>query len=510
MSLSALGLLVVAVAALAWALVLRRRARDAHRALEAGPPSSSTGGGRGLRASERRYRQLVESADDLIYRTDAEGRFNYVNPAVVDALGFPAEELLERNFREWVRPDYQEQARRFYEDQRRQGIPNTYCEFPMLSRTGQEVWLGQRIQLGFEGERFTGFLAVARDITDRRLLEQALEREREQLRQIVTHAPVAMAMLDREGRHLAHSGRWLRYVGALELPSVVGPQAARALARHAREVRRGLRARPRGRGGLRARGRRRASGRLAGLDAVVGAPVARLPRRGPGGRARGAEHRPPGPGSTVGPRGLPTEVGVRGQHEPRDPHSDERGHRDDPPAPRHRPERRAARVRGPHRQLGARPPGDHQRHPRLLEDRGRPHRPGDRRLRPAASGPRGPRLLRGGRPGEGAGAAVPHPARRPHRSAGRSRSPAPGADQPRRQRGEVHREGRGGPAGDDRGCRRGHRERALRGPGHRHRHRPRAAAAAVRVLRPGRRLDHPPLRRHRARAGHLAAASWSS
>ena len=52
-------------------------------------------------------------------------------------------------------------------------------------------------------------------------MQQAIEREREQLRQIVTHAPVAMAMLDREGRHLAHSTRWLRYLRTAD-PSVVG------------------------------------------------------------------------------------------------------------------------------------------------------------------------------------------------------------------------------------------------------------------------------------------------
>jgi two-component system sensor histidine kinase/response regulator len=216
-------LLVFAAAAAVGALVLRRRAAGARRALLDREAELATERelAASLRTSEGRYRQLVESADDLIFRTDTEGRFTYVNPAVTEALGFPAAELLGRHFRERVRPDYQEQARQFYEDQRRQGIPNSYCEFPMVSRSGQDVWLGQRVQLAQEEGRFTGFLALARDITDRKLLEQALEREREQLRQIVTHAPVAMAVLDREGRHVAHSARWLRYVGVDE-PSVVG------------------------------------------------------------------------------------------------------------------------------------------------------------------------------------------------------------------------------------------------------------------------------------------------
>ncbi len=91
------------------------------------------------------------------------------------------------------------------------------------------------------------------------------------------------------------------------------------------------------------------------------------------------------------------------------------------------------------------------------------------------------------------------------RGRGRRRADPPGAHQPRRQRAQVHPEGAG------------HRARragaAGRGPGadrvlgHRHRHRHSAgeARAGLREVHPGRRLDDPPLRRHRPRAGDLAA-----
>jgi PAS domain S-box-containing protein len=178
-------------------------------------------------SSEARFRELVEAAADVIFCTDTEGRFTYANPAAEEALGLAEEELLGRPFLDVVRPDYRDEARRFYADQRAQGIPNTYCEFPMVTRAGEELWVGQRVQLLTEGGRFAGLQAVARNITERKLLHEAIEREREQLRRIVTHAPVAMAMLDREGRHLAHSTRWLRYLGT-EDPSVVGRTLAEA------------------------------------------------------------------------------------------------------------------------------------------------------------------------------------------------------------------------------------------------------------------------------------------
>ena len=44
-----------------------------------------------------------------------------------------------------------------------------------------------------------------------RIAHMALESEREQLRSIVSHAPVAMAILDHDLRYVAHSHRWLKY-----------------------------------------------------------------------------------------------------------------------------------------------------------------------------------------------------------------------------------------------------------------------------------------------------------
>ncbi|HEX9203580.1 MAG TPA: PAS domain S-box protein, partial [Vicinamibacteria bacterium] len=175
-----------------------------------------------LRDSEARYRQLVESADDIIYKLDVEGRFSYANPAALAAFGFTEAELMGRHYAETVREDYREEAEHFYRDQVRQLIPNTYCEFPAVSRQGEDVWFGQFVQLVYEGDRMAGFQAMARDITERKRAEQAVQREREQFRQIIHHAPVAMALLDRDLRYLAHSARWLRYLGLDPGVSIIG------------------------------------------------------------------------------------------------------------------------------------------------------------------------------------------------------------------------------------------------------------------------------------------------
>ena len=231
-------LALATLAFLAWGLELRRRlARVAREGAAAAAEGAALQAARDraqserdemrserdrLRDSEARYRQLVESADDVIYKLDVEGRFTYANPAALLAFGFTEAELIGRHYADTVREDYREEAEHFYRDQVRQLIPNTYCEFPAVSRQGDDVWFGQFVQLVYEGDRIAGFQAMARDITERKRAEQAVQREREQFRQIIHHAPVAMALLDRDLRYLAHSARWLRYLGLDPGVSIIG------------------------------------------------------------------------------------------------------------------------------------------------------------------------------------------------------------------------------------------------------------------------------------------------
>ena len=164
-----------------------------------------------LRESEARYRQLVETAHDLIYRTDADGYFTYLNPVAARVLGYAPAELVGRHYLEIVHPDHvarvQEQLRRQYW----QRAASSYDEFVAVARDGRELWIGQNVQLLVAEGRVEGFQAVARDITQSKAAEDALAQERQQLKDIVTHAPVAMAILDREERWLAHSQEWLRF-----------------------------------------------------------------------------------------------------------------------------------------------------------------------------------------------------------------------------------------------------------------------------------------------------------
>ena len=127
-----------------------------------------------LERSELRYRRLIEHASDMIYNCDLKGHFTFVNETAIRLMKYPEEELLGTHFLTLIRPDFQERAAQFYDRQRKEGIPSTYFEFPAVAKDGTEVWIGQNVQIQYDGGTPVGLQAIARDITARLALEDQL------------------------------------------------------------------------------------------------------------------------------------------------------------------------------------------------------------------------------------------------------------------------------------------------------------------------------------------------
>jgi len=153
-----------------------------------------------LRESQERYRLLVTKANDIIYRTDAMGRFTLVNPVAMRLMKYSEQELLGRRFIELIHPDHQPAAERFYGRQFIRQQASTYYEFLALAKDGSEVWIGQNVQVLLERGEVVGFQAVARDITERKRAEDALLESEGRLRSIVQSTGDAIILMDTEGR----------------------------------------------------------------------------------------------------------------------------------------------------------------------------------------------------------------------------------------------------------------------------------------------------------------------
>jgi PAS domain S-box-containing protein len=133
-----------------------------------------------LQESEARFRQIVENASDLIYRTDIHGCFTYTNPTVLRLMHCEDDSaMLGKHYLELAQPSARHKLKRFYDHQYLARTPATYYEFPIMTQDGREIWLGQNVQLITDGDEILGFQAVAREITEIKQAHEALSISRD-------------------------------------------------------------------------------------------------------------------------------------------------------------------------------------------------------------------------------------------------------------------------------------------------------------------------------------------
>jgi PAS domain S-box-containing protein len=144
---------------------------------------------RELRESRERYRRLVEGLRDeyLFYATQPDGTITYVSPSLHTILGYTPNEVIGRNWREFVNKNdagYQELER--LEQMRFAGIETPLYQTPIPHANGETRMLEFRdIPLRDPDGKIIANEGIGKDVTLRHAAEAALRRAHEELEQRV-------------------------------------------------------------------------------------------------------------------------------------------------------------------------------------------------------------------------------------------------------------------------------------------------------------------------------------
>jgi PAS domain S-box-containing protein len=152
--------------------VLRRRVR---RLLEASWAEKA------LRESEKKYRSVVENVREVIFQTNVNGDWTFLNPAWTTLTGFAVEESLETNFQNYVYPDDRELHQEVWQSLIVGKKASCRHELRYLTKTGECRWVAIHAHSTLvTNGTITGLSGIIQDITKRRLAE-ALEKEKVRL-----------------------------------------------------------------------------------------------------------------------------------------------------------------------------------------------------------------------------------------------------------------------------------------------------------------------------------------
>ena len=137
-----------------------------------------------LRRSEEKYRTILENIEEGYFEVDVAGNFTLVNDPECQLLGYPKEELIGMNDRQYTDA---ENARRLYEVFNRvyrTGEPVNQLDIEVIRKDGKKRFIEISVSLIKDSVgQPTGFRGIGRDITERKRAEKEMAALQEQLRQ---------------------------------------------------------------------------------------------------------------------------------------------------------------------------------------------------------------------------------------------------------------------------------------------------------------------------------------
>lgn len=126
-----------------------------------------------LKVSEEQYRNIVEKSTDIIYKTDGNGYFTYVNAATEFISGYKNSELINKHFSVLTRNDFTKKLNFLYTKQLKSNNTSSYFEFPIITKEGKEKWIGQSVQILNTNNKIE-YTALGLDITEKKQFELKL------------------------------------------------------------------------------------------------------------------------------------------------------------------------------------------------------------------------------------------------------------------------------------------------------------------------------------------------
>jgi len=150
-----------------------------------------------LRESEEKYRNLVERANDGIALVQ-DSLIKYVNPSLAKMTGYTADELYDTPIIDYIHTDFRSDVLNRYEQRvTGQSVPSIY-ETKILLKHNRvlEVEVNAAI-ITYQGK--PADLAIIRDISERKQVEQALRESEEKYKILFDESPDAITIIGLDG-----------------------------------------------------------------------------------------------------------------------------------------------------------------------------------------------------------------------------------------------------------------------------------------------------------------------
>jgi PAS domain S-box-containing protein len=138
------------------------------------------------RVTRERYLDILHGIEEGYYEVDLTGNMTFFNDSMCRIVGYQRDELMGMNNRRYMSQDTAKKVYQTFNEVYRTGKPKKAFEWELIRKDGTKRFVEVSVSLRVDAKGIpNGFYGIARDISERKQAEQALQASEEKYRSIL-------------------------------------------------------------------------------------------------------------------------------------------------------------------------------------------------------------------------------------------------------------------------------------------------------------------------------------
>ncbi len=154
-----------------------------------------------LQESEEKYRSILDNIKEGYFEVDLKGTFTFFNNAFSELVEIPKDDLIGINFQDFVNEENKIKIFTVYNELYSSDNPVSNFQFQFIRKSGEEMTCESSIYLHYNSKGYKiGFNGLARNITEKFLLEQKIKESEIKYRYLFENSPYSIILVNRNGK----------------------------------------------------------------------------------------------------------------------------------------------------------------------------------------------------------------------------------------------------------------------------------------------------------------------
>lgn len=176
-----------------------------------------------LQVQSEMYQLVSENSQDLIAVHKPDGTYKFISPSVKDILGYSPDELIGTNPYQLIHEDDHERIQQGPHNATLKGETKRGIEYRLQHKKGHYIWMEAYTKPIYDKEgQLTSFQTSSRDITTKKLTEQAIQKSEASLKALIENTTDTICALDNDLRYITFNTalKNFMYIGTGHEPQV--------------------------------------------------------------------------------------------------------------------------------------------------------------------------------------------------------------------------------------------------------------------------------------------------